>query len=156
VTACPVVRRATPAALRGVAGRPTRASACETMVLDCQAVGTTSAENPANKANSQPLSSFSTKKTRSSTARSKASADAANAGGAKGPYLWRAFEDGEVTVIGESLPDKIRNLQRKTVIYTENGKGGMGGSVALLAARWPAPALLPSGSAVGLRTLEPL
>jgi len=30
----------------GVAGRPTRASACETMVLDCQAVGTTSAEKP--------------------------------------------------------------------------------------------------------------
>ena len=78
---------------------------------------------------SQPLSSFSTKKTRSSTARSKASADAANAGGAKGPYLWRAFEDGEVTVIGESLPDKIRNLQRKAVIYTENGKCGMDGSL---------------------------
>jgi hypothetical protein len=47
----PVVRRAAPAALRGVAGRPTRASACETMVLDCQAVGTTSAENPTNKTN---------------------------------------------------------------------------------------------------------
>jgi hypothetical protein len=77
----------------------------------------------------QPLSSFSTKKTRSSTARSKASAEAANAGGAKGPYFWCAFEDGEVTVIGDGLPDKIRNLQRKTVIYTENGKGGMGGSL---------------------------
>jgi hypothetical protein len=46
-----VVRRATPATLPGVAGRPIRASACETMVLDCQAVGTTSAENPTNKAN---------------------------------------------------------------------------------------------------------
>jgi hypothetical protein len=78
---------------------------------------------------SQPLGSFSTKKTRSSTAISKASAEAANAGGAKGPYSWCAFEDGEVTAIGESLPDKIRNLQRKTVIYTENGKGGMGGSL---------------------------
>jgi len=33
-------------------------------------------------------------------------------------------------VIGENLttPAKIRNLQRKTVIYTENGKGGMDGS----------------------------
>jgi hypothetical protein len=39
-----------------------------------------------------------------------------------GPYFWCAFEDGEVRVIGESLttPDKIRNLQRKAVIYTEN------------------------------------
>jgi hypothetical protein len=80
---------------------------------------------------SQPLSSFSTKKTRSSTARSKASAGAANAGGAKGPDFPCAFEDGEVRVIGENLtaPDKIRNLQRKTVIYTENGKVGMGGSL---------------------------
>jgi len=48
---------------------------------------------------SQPLSSFSTKKTRSSTARSKASAGAANAGGAKGPDFWCTFEDGEVRVI---------------------------------------------------------
>jgi hypothetical protein len=47
----------------------------------------------------QPLSSFSTKKTRSSTARSKASAGAANAGGAKGPDFWCTFEDGEVRVI---------------------------------------------------------
>jgi hypothetical protein len=80
---------------------------------------------------SQPLSSFSTKKTRSSTARSKASAGAANAGGAKDPDFRCAFEDGEVRVIGENLttPDKIPNLQRKTVIYTENGKGGMGGSL---------------------------
>ena len=48
---------------------------------------------------SQPLSSFSTKKTRSSTARSKASAGAANAGGARGPDFWCTFEDGEVRVI---------------------------------------------------------
>ena len=40
-------------------------------------------------------------------------------------------------MIGESLttPDKVRSLQRKTVIYTENGKGAMDGFVALLAAR---------------------
>jgi hypothetical protein len=48
---------------------------------------------------SQPLSSVSTKKTRSSTARSKPSAGAANAGGAKGPDFWCTFEDGEVRVI---------------------------------------------------------
>jgi len=48
---------------------------------------------------SQPLSSFSTKKTRSSTARSKASAGAANAGEAKGPDFWYTFEDGEARVI---------------------------------------------------------
>jgi RNA-directed DNA polymerase len=38
-----------------------------------------------------------------------------NAGGAKGPDFWCAFEDGEVRVIGDGLttPDKIRNLQRK-------------------------------------------
>jgi hypothetical protein len=45
---------------------------------------------------SRPLSNFSTKKTRSSTARSKASAGAADAGGTKGPYFWCALEDGEV------------------------------------------------------------
>jgi hypothetical protein len=58
---------------------------------------------------SQPLSSFSIRKTRSSIARSKASAGAANAGGAKGPYFWCAFEGDEVRVIGESLttPDKL-------------------------------------------------
>jgi hypothetical protein len=87
------------------------------------------ADNPSSRS-VQPLSSFSTKKTRSSTARSKASAGAANAGGAKGRCFWYALEDGEVRVIGENLttPDRIRNLQRKTVIDTENGKGGMDGS----------------------------
>ncbi len=33
-----------------------------------------------------------------------------NAGGAKGPDFWCAFEDGEVTL---TTPDKIRSLQRK-------------------------------------------
>jgi hypothetical protein len=75
---------------------------------------------------SRPLSNFSTKKTRSSTARSKASAGATDAGGTKGPYFWCVLEDGEVRVIGESstTPDKIRNLQRKTVIYAESGMDG--------------------------------
>jgi len=38
-----------------------------------------------------------------------------NAGGAKGPDFWCAFEDGEVKVIGDEPDnaDKIRNLQRK-------------------------------------------
>jgi hypothetical protein len=82
------------------------------------------ADNPSSIPN-RLLSSFSTKKTRLSTARSKASAGVADAGGTKGPYIC----DGEVRVIGESLttPDKIRNLQRKTVIYTKNRKSGMDG-----------------------------
>ena len=38
-----------------------------------------------------------------------------NAGGGKDPDFWRAFEDGEVKVIGKSLktPIRIRSLQRK-------------------------------------------
>src|SRR5208337_2981269 len=38
-----------------------------------------------------------------------------NAGGGKDPDFWRAFEDGEVKVIGKSLqtPTRIRILQRK-------------------------------------------
>ena len=38
-----------------------------------------------------------------------------NAGVGKGPDFWRAFEDGEVKVIGKSLqtPTMIRVLQRK-------------------------------------------
>jgi hypothetical protein len=38
-----------------------------------------------------------------------------NAGGGKDPDFWRAFEDGEVKVIGKSLqtPVRIRSLQRK-------------------------------------------
>src|SRR5271157_3330443 len=38
-----------------------------------------------------------------------------NAGGGKDPDFWRAFEDGEVKVIGKSLqtPTRIRSLQRK-------------------------------------------
>jgi RNA-directed DNA polymerase len=42
-----------------------------------------------------------------------------NAGGGKDPDFWRAFEDGEVKVIGESLqtPTIIRVLQRK--LYRE-------------------------------------
>jgi RNA-directed DNA polymerase len=38
-----------------------------------------------------------------------------NAGGGKDPAFWRAFEDGEVKVIGKSLqtPTRIRTLQRK-------------------------------------------
>ena len=38
-----------------------------------------------------------------------------NAGGGKDPAFWRAFEDGEVKVIGKSLqtPTRIRSLQRK-------------------------------------------
>jgi len=38
-----------------------------------------------------------------------------NAGGGKDPDFWRAFEEGEVKVIGKSLqtPTRIRSLQRK-------------------------------------------
>ena len=42
-----------------------------------------------------------------------------NAGGGKDPDFWRAFEEGEVKVIGKSLqtPTRIRSLQRK--LYRE-------------------------------------
>ena len=38
-----------------------------------------------------------------------------NAGGGKDPDFWRAFEDGEVKVIGKKpeTPTRIRSLQRK-------------------------------------------
>jgi hypothetical protein len=54
------------------------------------------ADNPSSSSEST-AQQFSTRKTRSSTARSKASAGAADAGGTKGPYFWCVLEDGEVS-----------------------------------------------------------
>src|SRR5712672_1094658 len=48
--------------------------------------------------------------------RGSRSVDAGNAGGAKGPDFWRAFEDGEVKVIGDEPDNTIKDRRRPRLL----------------------------------------